>query len=134
MHFGNMLVLIHLDFALCSWLVCESNIILAICKSYKDEYDAFFSQLGICPHIPPPSHICSLFRSLPICIKFPSVRQPSESQDFFQEVRRLIMPLLLATWSLMRQIENCYWLNYQEKEHSFLYDKGVSKLFSYEQQ
>lgn len=74
MHFGNMLVLICLDFTLCSWPVYESNIILAVCKSYKDEYDAFFSQRGICPRIPPPSHICSLFRSLPICIKLPSVR------------------------------------------------------------
>ena len=36
---------------------------------------------------------------------------------------------LLAMWSLTRRIENCYWLNCQEKKHGFLYGKGVSKLF-----
>ena len=73
MHFGNVLVLIRLDFALCNWPLCESNIILAVCKLYKDEYDAFFSQLGICPHIPP-HHTFVLCSIVPVCIKLPSVR------------------------------------------------------------
>lgn len=63
MHFGNMLVLRCLDLVLCDCMVCESEIILAVCKPYEDEYDPFFSQLDICPRIPPLPHICSLFVS-----------------------------------------------------------------------